>query len=263
MARINIEDSLYRDNRFINLYIKLNSFEAAIGALVRVWSVAQDWYLTENKMIPVGEWKKQGLNDAVIEVGLAEITDGFIRVSGADKQFSWLYQKVEAGRRGGLAKSKKNSDVAGAKRTLAGAKRDVAVPYPLTLTPSLTLTLKETHTHTPDKLNTGSRTEDQLAHEECVSIWGETLQALGINKDPKFDEMTIARLIQKYGSTRVWHMLRGQRWETGGPDWDVRKHLSAMKILNDQAKAEKLENLSLLKETGPKQKSKYADEVGQ
>lgn len=111
MARINIEDSLYRDGRFINLFLKLKSMETAIGALVRVWSVAQKWYLIDDGMIPFDEWTKQGLNDLVIEVHLAERVGDFVRVCGADEQFAWLKQKVEAGRKGGIARKNKTMTI--------------------------------------------------------------------------------------------------------------------------------------------------------
>ncbi len=103
MARINIEDSLYQDTRFIDLYIKLNSVEMALGCMVRAWSLAQKWYLTESRMIPIQEWKKHKINQEIINSGMAEIIGDFVRVAGADDQFAWLAQKVEAGRKGGLA----------------------------------------------------------------------------------------------------------------------------------------------------------------
>lgn len=108
MARVNIEDSLYRDNRFIELYIKLGSLETALGALIRVWSVAQKFYLLDDRRIPIEEWKKQKLNDSVIDVGLAENVNGRVRVAGSDEQFKWLAQRVDAGRKGGQSKGKQS-----------------------------------------------------------------------------------------------------------------------------------------------------------
>lgn len=141
MARINIEDSLYQDHRFLSLCIKFGSIETALGAMVRVWSVAQKFYVLDDRKIPREEWVKQGLNDAVIEVGLAENVDGRVRVAGVDEQFKWLLQRIEAGRRGGQAVGKRKEAVA--KRPLAGAK-------PLTLTLPLTLDSKELNTSPTD-----------------------------------------------------------------------------------------------------------------
>lgn len=123
LARINIDDSLYTDSRFLKLCIKLGDIHTAVGAVVRVWTVAQKWFVKPEKDIPEGDWKKQGLMDEVIEVGLAVYENGMIHVCGAEEQFAWLTQRIEAGRKGGLAKSE---GLATAKRPLAEAKQTLA-----------------------------------------------------------------------------------------------------------------------------------------
>ena len=125
MARINIEDSLYKDHRFVQLVIRFQDLDKAVGAMVRAWSVAQKWYLSESQTIPADEWLKQNLKNEIIEVGLAErMADESVRICGADEQFNWLTQRVEAGRRGGL--TKKSNALAVAKRSLAVAKQTLA-----------------------------------------------------------------------------------------------------------------------------------------
>lgn len=145
MARLNIEDSIYRDARFIKLIAKAGSLETALGILVRAWSVAQDWYLTPERMIPVSEWRKQELNDLLFDVGLATKVDEKIRVSGADEQFGWLLQKSEAGKKNRGSKKKPrtkslNNSENGRQRTTSGddGRR------PLTLTLPLSPTLPQT-----------------------------------------------------------------------------------------------------------------------
>lgn len=108
MARINIEDSIHTDRRFFDLIIKLKDIDKAYGILVRMWIVAQKWYLTPEKMIPADEWKKQLIDDVVFETGWAERVGDFVRICGADKQFAWLDQRVDAGRRGGLTRRGKS-----------------------------------------------------------------------------------------------------------------------------------------------------------
>jgi hypothetical protein len=134
VARVNIEPSIFQDHRFVQLCIKTQDMDRALGMLVRSWVVAQKWYITPEKMIPLDEWKKQDLSDLVIEVGLAEKVGDFVRLLGADEQFAWLTQRVESGRKGGLAKANRN---------LAVAKRSLAVAKPLTLSPSLIIKNKE------------------------------------------------------------------------------------------------------------------------
>lgn len=103
MARINVEESVLTDFRFNQLYIKLGDIDKALGSLVRAWRLAQKWYLTPERMIPVSEWEKNLIPKEIIEVGLADQIEGKIRVKGADDQFAWLIQRVESGRKGGIA----------------------------------------------------------------------------------------------------------------------------------------------------------------
>ena len=63
VARINIEDSIFKDSRFIKLTIRMGDFHKALGALVHAWIVAQKWYLTPERMIPKSEWKEQDLSN--------------------------------------------------------------------------------------------------------------------------------------------------------------------------------------------------------
>jgi len=121
MARINIEDSIFRDNRFIKLAVKTGSMEMALGCLVRAWMTAQKFYLTPEKTIPRKEWAAQELSDVLIEVGLAEVVGEAIRMKGADAQFAWLEQRVNAGKLGGKKRS-----LSGSKRSLSETKRSLS-----------------------------------------------------------------------------------------------------------------------------------------
>jgi hypothetical protein len=165
MARINIEDSLYKDNRFISLFMELNSVETAIGALIRVWSVAQEYYLKDDRKIPLEVWKKQGLNDAVLRCGLATEENGRISVSGADSQFKWLLQRVEAGKLGGRPKTRKVDSITD---RLATDNRPVppetgSNPLPLTLPLTLTQNVVTENIETKINENSLQKIDDRMA----------------------------------------------------------------------------------------------------
>jgi len=148
MARINIEDSIFKDIRFEDLKIKTGSLETALGALIRAWSLAQKFYLdTEtSRLIPITEWKKQRINPAVLECGLAEQRGEFIYVSGSEEQFKWLIQKQEAGKKGG----RPSNAIKGIEGKPPGLSRkaEQSGSNPLTLTlplsPSLSPSLSQT-----------------------------------------------------------------------------------------------------------------------
>lgn len=95
MARINIEDSVYRDLRFLNLVAKTGSPHCALGMLVAAWSLAQKHWL-KTGCIPVDHWPDD-LNP-LIDVGLASRRDESVYVNGSKEQFSWLTQRSEAGK---------------------------------------------------------------------------------------------------------------------------------------------------------------------
>lgn len=140
MPRINIEDSLYRDARFINLILKLGSAEQALGAMVMAWSSAQKYWLVNGVGIPIPEWEKSKLNNSIIECGLAEIRGEFVYIKGSENQFAWINQKSEAGKRGGEASGKAKREIIEESGYRSVTERNGAKP--LTLTPTLTLKTK-------------------------------------------------------------------------------------------------------------------------
>jgi hypothetical protein len=104
--RINVEEKLFKDQPFIDLMLELKGMEPALGAVVRVWMVAQDYWKVCDNGIPKKIWAEQRLNDAVIRCGLAEERGDFIFVRGSDKHFAWLRQMAEAGKIGGVESGK-------------------------------------------------------------------------------------------------------------------------------------------------------------
>ena len=122
MARINVEDSLFRDNRFLKLTIKTGSAPLALGLVVQAWIVAQKFYLTESQTIPLEEWKSQELSDLLIDVGLAEVLEDGVRMKGIDAQFAWLKQRVESGRKGGQARAIKREQAVASGRLAKSSK---------------------------------------------------------------------------------------------------------------------------------------------
>lgn len=106
MARINIEDSLWKDDRFQDLMIRVSNRHTAKGMLIELWSLAQEYWYPERKCIPMERIQRCGL-ELVIEVGLAEVREEGVFAVGADKAFEWLFERKAAGKKGGLAKASK------------------------------------------------------------------------------------------------------------------------------------------------------------
>jgi len=141
MARINIEDSLWKDERFQDLMIKVGSRHAAKGMVVELWTLAQEYWFPEKKLIPADKIKRAGL-DAVVEVGLAEVRESGIFAIGADTAFGWLFQRQDAGKKGGRPSKTGKRPKATAKRPKAaesGRQAGESGENPLTPSPSLPL----------------------------------------------------------------------------------------------------------------------------
>jgi hypothetical protein len=138
MARINIEDSLFKDGRFTNLCIKLGTRKLAIGALVEAWMLAQTYVSPDNPkgLIPVEAWAEHEIEDAIIEKKLAKVIDQMVvELCGAQESFAWLVQKQMAAKKGGMA----NASRIEAEREPIGSTRKpkLADSIPLDLTPTL------------------------------------------------------------------------------------------------------------------------------
>lgn len=97
MARINVEDSIWRDPRFLDLAIRLGSMDTAIGVLVRAWDLAQRNYKSPGRCIPKTAWAAARLPDAIIECGLARWTDSGVHVCGSTEAFNYIKVRQELG----------------------------------------------------------------------------------------------------------------------------------------------------------------------
>lgn len=123
MARINIEDSLWSDPRFMRLCIALSDEMRAVGAVVLAWRTAQKFWCPDRQPIPTQDFEAAGLPFALIECGLAEEIDDGIRMKGSDEHFAWWFQRQAAGRAGGLASGTKRS-LSGRQRSSSGTKQN-------------------------------------------------------------------------------------------------------------------------------------------
>jgi hypothetical protein len=137
LARLNIEDKFFSDPRFIELCISLGDKFKAVGVMIMAWRLAQKWYLTPERLIPISEWKKANLPDEIYASGLAEKIDGKVRVMGSDEHFSWILKCREAGKRGSLKRLENSSRVpspdpegsqASLLFTLSSKKKEILMP---------------------------------------------------------------------------------------------------------------------------------------
>lgn len=188
MARVNIEDSLFKDGRWLNLIIKIGCQYKALGYLTKAWILAQEHWL-EYGFVPAKAWPEE-LN-VLIDINLAEKTScGNIYVKGSKKAFSWLSQKSGAGsvfsekkteqlkKAREAKKIKKESnlserDLNGVCTQMNGSEAPTLTP---TLTPTLSLSSYSTSNSSSEEIkNTGhlpkSKKLTQAESDQNLSIW--------------------------------------------------------------------------------------------
>lgn len=113
MARINIEDSLYKDNRFTDLCIAFGCKYKALGSLTALWALGQQYYKREQSPIPRDKWNEQRLPKELLDIGWAVEREDGIHVDGAAKQFKWLVDNQENASAGGKESAKRPRDEKG------------------------------------------------------------------------------------------------------------------------------------------------------
>lgn len=108
MARINIEDTLFKYGPFTKLMIKMGSRRVALGAFVEAVIVAQKYWVQGKNPIPMPVFKREELADELIDTGMAElINEGeSVKLRGSEEQFAWLVACSENGKKGGPAAAK-------------------------------------------------------------------------------------------------------------------------------------------------------------
>lgn len=163
MARINIEDSIFKDARFYRLVAKLGSIDAALGSMVRAWMLAQKWYTSPSKKIPKPEWDKQDLPLALLDVCLAKLEDGMIYVCGSDEQFKWIEKRAAAGKKGGEAKARNHSEKPLAKPRKA---KQTLASYSSSSSFSFSNSIK----HSEAKASVETTPENEIGNEHSRSI---------------------------------------------------------------------------------------------
>jgi hypothetical protein len=140
MARINVEDSIYRDPRFVQLCAKVGGMATALGTLVMAWDAAQRAFWKHSKTVPIEELRNKIEHlEQLVQVGLARIENGTeVYIAGSEEAFRSLEAKREkrrlAGQKSGEVRRKKAERTKPNKREHNGTKRTNTNPSTSTST---------------------------------------------------------------------------------------------------------------------------------
>lgn len=141
MARINIEDSLFEDRHFQSFIVLMKSEIKAIGWWYKAAKVAQVYWKNNKELIPEEVFRFHKFPRALLDSGLLRKRENGYYFHGSEKNFAWIFSKVENGKKGG--RPLKASDIIEKQETY-DITYGKATNNPLTpsLTPSLTPTTK-------------------------------------------------------------------------------------------------------------------------
>jgi len=98
--RLNIEDSFFGDDRFIELVLIVGCRFKAVGICVLFWKQSFRYWKNDRGLIPFELFQRHTEWQTLIKVGLADKIGEFVYAKGSEERFSWVLQKIEAGKRG-------------------------------------------------------------------------------------------------------------------------------------------------------------------
>lgn len=128
MARINIDDKLFGDERFLRFCELVgNDRHLGLGLSITFFKLAQSFWCPSHQLIPWSVFIKQRHYRAFLDSGLAKRRKRGVYVSGSADNFQWLCQKYDASRKAAELR----------KKSVIGIHRTVIGSHPLTLAPAL------------------------------------------------------------------------------------------------------------------------------
>lgn len=98
MARIQIDDSFWLDERFIDLVGRLGSGRDAIGTVIMALVKSSKYWIPDNKLIPESEFRKMQNSIELVSSGFARVGTEGVYIEGTREQFAAVQQRVNAGR---------------------------------------------------------------------------------------------------------------------------------------------------------------------
>jgi hypothetical protein len=106
MARVNVEEKLFTDNRFKALVRRIGDEDRAVGMMIRAFRLAQTFWGQDRGLIPLDLWNMHDLH-ILIDCLLAEKRDTGVYVKGSEQYFDWYLRKIKASAKGVKAKVEK------------------------------------------------------------------------------------------------------------------------------------------------------------
>jgi hypothetical protein len=257
MARINVEEKWWTDIRRSALIRLLKDEERADGAAIRLWRAGFEYWKNDEASIPLEVFNLLPCAPELLKSGLAKIipdndpTDiqrksnegPRVYVNGSNEFFRWYKEGLAQRKVAGKSSAKRARDAKGRLLPSTNVQRES--------NGSPTEVQRKSNAVQPSSSSSSSssvlreREQKNLSSEEveCIEAWGKTLDRYGIEKDARFDQTNILKLIDKYGLEQTKLALRGAGFEEKSADYDPAKHVSINRLLVNPKVFENFVNL--------------------
>jgi len=125
MPRINLDERLFSDERFLYVMQKIGRYEA-MGQLIFLIKTAQRYWAENEKKIPENIFKLGDYSEEFFNAGLLQRHDDGIYLAGSREYFNWIIASKKNGAKGG--RPRKNNNLKNPEITQAKPKQNLIEP---------------------------------------------------------------------------------------------------------------------------------------
>lgn len=197
MPRINIEDSELASPEFHKFSIAVGNYAEAVGAFALALRVAQEFYKYGKKSVPFSRFKRLDHGQKLIDFGLFYRGREGVTYRDSEREFAWIWQKVESSRKGVESRRKIATE------RLPGANPPTPTPTPTHINTHVATELKSSAS------NFVAQYEEIPKHQsgirELIAYWNSKpeLKSLSEAKWPQYPDKWI-RAIKYEPNLEYW-----------------------------------------------------------
>lgn len=109
MARINAEEQWWTDPRRSLLIRLIGNEDEADGASIKMWRLAQTFWVSGRKLVPVDIFQSMAQSENLMKAGLASIEGDMVYVRGSSAYLDWIIEQREIAKANGSKGGKKSA----------------------------------------------------------------------------------------------------------------------------------------------------------
>lgn len=291
MPRINVEDKFFQDRRLWNLSLDIVeqgmashslARDLAVGMSVAIWREAQRFWFPKRLPIPKEIFFELSGAKLWVKNRLAKVVKGGVYVCGSDEQFSWLFQKSDAGKLGAKRRWDKddnsvtnsklddnsvmNDDSSKTSKTaLKSLDKKMAAPCSAMAVNGVRWPLTPTHAHAQNQKNASTASAQNLIRHESAADAFNRLWEKGVPSKELVEawNLVVPRKVRAITPKRADAIRKGWSEQPDFSYWqEIFRKVSISAFLNDSERKNLLIELEWVFENHVKiSEGKYDDAI--